>query len=111
MLMMYGFFPKRSKRFEWLVRILVVLLMIALGYYFFSGVVTILEFTSSILLLVGAYLLANKKFAAGWGIWAGAHIIVAIVCFMIDKNIFATFQAFSAVIALIGLGRALTTTK
>jgi hypothetical protein len=102
-LMLYGFFPKRSKKIEFWIRVLIGTIMLGIGYYAFSGYITIIEFLSSIILLWGTYLLANKKLILGWSAYIVAHGFATILGCEVGQIIFAVFQLASVIVAIIGL--------
>mgnify|MGYP000305380256 CR=1 FL=1 len=102
-LMLYGFFPNRSKQTELWIRILIALTMLAIGYYAFSGYITIIEFVSSIFLLWGTYLLANKKLIFGWSAYIIAHALATILGYKVGQIFFADFQLASVIVAVAGL--------
>ena len=107
-LMGYGFIVKSQKnqKVENFIHIVIALAMITLGYFAFSGLMTIVEFFSSILLLLGTYFLTHKKISLGWILYAISHILAAIVGYKVGQMFFADFQIASAIVLIAGLIKA-----
>jgi len=97
-LMSYGFIAKAQKnqKVENVLHLVILLAMLSLGYFAFSGVMTVVQFFSSALLLMGTYLLTHQKTSWGW-------ILAAIVGYKVGQMFFADFQIASTIISIVGL--------
>ena len=104
-LMGYGFFAKAQKnqKVENVLHLVIILAMFSLGYFAFSGVMTVVQFFSSALLLMGTYLLTHQKTSWGWILYAISHVLAAIVGYKVGQMFFADFQIASAIISIAGL--------
>ncbi len=104
-LMVYGFMKKDEKkpRVETMIRLVTVLVMLALAIFAFSGVITVVEFASSIGLLMGTYFLTHNKIRLGWIFYALAHSLASILGYSKGQQIFADFQVASAIVSYIAI--------
>lgn len=100
----YGFFKQENKApaVESLIRFVTMVVMSALAIFAFNGLITIIEFISSIGLVIGTYLLTHQKVHSGWALYCLAHTLAAVLGYSKGQYIFAFFQAGSAVISAIG---------
>ena len=85
--------------------------MLALGYFAFTGVMTLVQFFSSVLLLMGTYYLTHKKLSWGWILYAISHVLAAIVGYKVGQIFFADFQIASAIISIAGLIKVIKTAR
>ncbi len=107
-LMSYGYLKRDGEGKPWVetsIRFVTVIIMIALAYFAFAGMMTVIELASSIGLLGGTYLLTHEKVAWGWALSILAHLLAAILGFDKEQSIFAVFQLASAVISLAGVAK------
>ena len=103
-LMAYGFFiKKKSPKIEKAINIIIAAIMLILVYSTFTGLMSIIEFISSIGLMIGTYWLTHQKVAHGWAAYTIAHILASIVGYGAEQHFFADFQVASAIITFIGL--------
>jgi branched-subunit amino acid ABC-type transport system permease component len=107
-LMGYGFIVKsrKNQKVENFIHIVIASAILALGYFAFSGLMTVVEFFSSILLLLGTYFLTHQKTSWGWILYAISHILAAIVGYKVGQMFFADFQIASAIVSIAGLIKA-----
>ena len=105
-LMGYGFLPeknKTSKTEKW-IHIAIIVVMSALAYFVFSGLMTIYEFLSAVGMLIGTYyLLTHKKMQLGWLLYGLAHILAAVIGYDKQQEFFADFQIASVIVSAIGI--------
>ncbi len=103
-LMGYGYWKKKevNVRVEWLIRTAIMLVMAVLTYFVFRGLMTVVEFTASILMLWGTYFLTHRRMFVGWYIYGVAHIFSTMVGVSAEQPFFADFQIASAMVALFG---------
>ncbi|MEW6617605.1 MAG: hypothetical protein AB1333_04295 [Patescibacteria group bacterium] len=88
------------------IHISIVLFMIVLMYMVFQGLLTVVEFISSIGMLLGTYWLAHSKIRIGWALYGFAHCLSAYLGFAKGQIIFGIFQGLSVFAAVIGIGMA-----
>lgn len=103
-LMGYGFLKGEEKKpqAETLIRVITIVVMLALGYFAWSGIITAVELVSSLALLVGTFLLTHNKARAGWVLYAVAHGLAAYLGYHKDQWVFADFQIASMIISVVG---------
>ncbi|MFH0950881.1 MAG: hypothetical protein V1765_00190 [bacterium] len=103
-LMIYGYFTKQDKNLtvEKIINIVTALLISALAYWAFTGVMTIAEFISSLSSVAGVYLLTHRKLRSGWLFLGVSHVLAAIVGYNANQWFFADFQLASTIVALAG---------
>ncbi len=104
-LMLYGLFAgnKKNQTVENLINISTVLIMSALAYFAFSGLLTIYELISSTGLLFGTYLLSHEKFRFGWIVHFFAHMVASYMAYLKGQDIYALFQFASVFVAAAGI--------
>ena len=104
-LMGYGFFVKETKnqKVELVINYSVVLVMSSLVYFAFAGLMTVLEFFTSVSMLLGIYRMTHGKMKIGWLICMVGHLLTAyIMHFQKHQDVYAGFQVASAVVSYIG---------
>ncbi len=102
-LMGYGFLKKEGNAaVERFLFVVIGIVMLALTYFVFVGLMTFVEFCASITLLIGTYYLTHSHIRLGWGLYAVAHALAAIVGYDKDQTFFADFQIASALISVVG---------
>lgn len=104
-LMLYGFAAHGGSRsrFELVARVAITLAMTAMVWFVFTGVMTVVEFMSALLMLWGTYLLASGSLAWGWGLSVVAHALAGVIGWSKNQLTFADFQVASSIVALIGV--------
>src|SRR6185436_11106639 len=104
-LMVYGFFvkEKRNNAVEKIINGIVILVMLMLSYFAFNGIMTVWEFVSSVLLLIGTYLLTHKEMQFGWLLYCFAHVSAAYVGYQKDQDFFVDFQIASVIVSAVGV--------
>lgn len=102
-LMAYGFFiKKKNPKVEKVINITIILVMTALVFWAFAGIMTIAEFVSSVGLIFGTYWLTHNKARLGWLAYATAHVLAAVVGYNASQVFFADIQIASAIVTLTG---------
>lgn len=103
-LMGYGFLKrgKKNPKVETLIRLLIIVVMVALAFFAFSGLITIIELISSLGLLIGTYMLTHHKNRIGWLLYALGHSLAAILGYSKEQRFFADFQIASAIVSFVG---------
>ncbi|HEU0085972.1 MAG TPA: hypothetical protein VFQ59_03395 [Candidatus Paceibacterota bacterium] len=103
-LMAYGFFFNNRKNLyiEKLIHLTIVCVMTVLASLAFTGMMTIYEFVSAVLMLFGTYYLTHNKEALGWLLYGLAHLFAAYVTIEKNQQFFADFQIASAIVSAIG---------
>lgn len=104
-LMGYGFWCHQHKnpRVESFIHWVVALVMLAMTCFVFSGLMTVIEFASSVGLLVGTFFLTHDKLWLGWFLYTVAHGLAAILGYHKGQPFFADFQVASAIVSFVGL--------
>jgi len=104
-IMGYAFLKKEEanpKVADWL-RFFTGAIMLSLTFFVFDGLITIIEFASSIGLLVGTILLAHGGIKLGWLVFGIAHLLAAYLGYEKEQQYFADLQIASAIVAAIGI--------
>ena len=103
-LMSYGFFKKDEKKpkTEMIIRLVTVVVMLIQTGLAFKGMITIVELSSSLGLVVGTFFLTHQKIKAGWILYGIGHILTAILGYNKGQQFFADFQIASAIVSFIG---------
>ncbi|HCY17856.1 MAG: hypothetical protein UR70_C0009G0001 [Candidatus Nomurabacteria bacterium GW2011_GWB1_35_20] len=103
-LMFYGFLIGKEKntKTELIINWFLIGILGAFAYFVFSGILTIVEFFSSIAFLLGTYYLIHTKPRLGWILYVLAHAGSTYLGFEKKENFFATFQLASVIVAIIG---------
>lgn len=106
-LMGYGFLWVGQKKplTEMVINWTTAIVMLAMTVFVFSGLMTAIEFGSSIALLLGTYFLTHDQISWGWSLYALAHGMAAYLGYHKDQQIFADFQVASCIVSLVGLLR------
>lgn len=104
-LMGYGFFAGKEKKLgvERLLHLTIAIVMLILTWFVFSGMLTALEFLSSVGMLWGTYLLTHRYPILGWGTYGLAHFIATVIGYQTEQWFFADFQLASAVVSVVGV--------
>lgn len=102
-LMGYGFLMKEKKNpnTEKLIQFFIIVVMSLLAYLAFSGIMTIIEFSGAILMLLGTYYLTHNRLALGWFLYGVSHLFAAYVTILKNQQFFADFQIASAIISAV----------
>lgn len=103
-LMGYGFFKQeeRNQRVEDSIRVVLGAVMLLQAIFVFEGSITVIEFASSIGMLVGTYLLTHDGIRLGWAFYAIAHIMAAYLGYAKEQQFFADLQIASAIVCAVG---------
>lgn len=103
-LMGYGFWKKDEKnpKVEFLIRLVILVVMVTLTFFVFSGLISIAELTSSLFFLFGTFFLTHRKERLGWVLYCVAHIFSSYVGYKKDQDFFADFQVASAIVCFAG---------
>ncbi len=103
-LMVYAFLKKERKnpKVETWIRMITIMVMLALGYFAWSGLITIVELGSSLGLLLGTFLLTHQHPKAGWWLYALGHVLAAYLGYHKGQQFFADFQIASAIVSIAG---------
>lgn len=103
----YGFLKKGkpNPRVTVCLRWFLVVIMAAQTLFVFQGAITLVEFVSSVLMLLGTYYLTHDAVRLGWACYVAAHLFAAYLGFCKDQVFFADFQIASAIVALVGMRR------
>jgi hypothetical protein len=74
-LMFYGFIAKKEKnqKIELIINLFLVSMLGIFSYFVFTGILTIVEFISSVTFLLGTYYLTHSKPRLGWILFILAH--------------------------------------
>jgi len=108
-LMIYGAIIKKEIRdVERVIQFVTFLVALVLTFLTFQGHLTILEFFSSVGMLIAFYLLHPKnsmwKMKWGWAMLAATHLTAAHIGYVKHQEMFAHFQIASSIL---GIGGAL----
>ena len=103
-LMGYGFLKKDHKNpaMETVIRLVTIAVMLALAYFAFSGMITIVELGSSLGLLLGTFFLTHRQQKTGWILYVLAHVLAAYLGYNKGQQFFADFQIASAIVCIVG---------
>lgn len=104
-LMGYGFLKKDqpNSKVEWLIRLSLLASMITIAVFAFQGRLTLIEFTSSVFMLFGTYLLTHAKEKWGWVLYSLAHLGAAYIGYAKIQNMFGDFQIASSIVCFAGV--------
>lgn len=108
-LTVYGAVVKKENRsIEKKIELVTFFIALVLVFFTFQGHLTVIEFFSSVGMLIAFYLLHPKndiwKMKWGWAILAATHLTAAHLGYIKHQNMFANFQIASSII---GIGGAL----
>lgn len=108
-LTVYGALVKEKDRnIEKKIELITFFIALFLAFFTFQGQLTILEFFSSVGMLVAFYLLHPKngmwKMKWGWAVLAATHLTAAHIGYIRHQEMFAHFQIASSIV---GIGGAL----
>ena len=104
-LMGYGFIKKKrvNPAVETWIRLVTIVVMLTLAFFAFSGLITIVEFGSSLLLILGTFFLTHQNPRTGWILYSLAHLLAAYLGYCKKQLFFADFQVASAIVSLVGV--------
>ena len=104
-LMGYGFLWAGQKKplTEMVINWTTAIAMLVMTIFVFTGLMTAVEFGSSVALLLGTYFLTHNQISWGWSLYALAHGLAAYLGYHKDQQIFADFQVASGIVSLVGL--------
>ncbi len=105
----YGYFfwkdkkrdPQKIKVTENIIRLITIIVMTFLIYFTWNGLITSLEFSNSLVALVGTYFMAEKKIKIAWLLYIIGNSLGTIIGYKIGQIFFADFQLASVFIAII----------
>ena len=103
LLMGNGYLGFTSTRVVWSLRGVVIIALLAMTVFAFSGALTIVELASSIGMLVGTYWLTHTHARLGWVSYTLAHLLAAYITYVKAQHFFAVCQVLSAAVCLYGL--------
>jgi len=103
-LMFYGFIVKKEKnqKVELIINLFLVSMLGIFSYFVFTGILTIIEFSSSVSFLMGTYYLTHSKPQLGWILFILAHTGSTYLGFLKGEDFFGAFQVASIIVAIIG---------
>ncbi len=104
-LMSYAYFTGKEKnpKTENMIRAISIGVMVFLCFFVFNGLLTVCEFGSSALFLIGTYLLSHNRANAGWILYCFAHALSAYVGYEKHQTFFADIQIASIVVSIAGM--------
>lgn len=104
LLMAYGFWKrgKQSRFTEIMVRVVTTVVMLFLATFAFAGMITVVEFTSSVIFLFGTFFLLHGPIRIGWAMYFVAHVFSAYLGYTKEQDFFADFQVASAIVCFAG---------
>lgn len=106
-LTIYGAIGKKeNRRVEIGIEFITSIIAFILLFFTFKGELTVLEFFSSVGMLLAFYLLHPKngvwKMKWGWAVLAGTHVMAAHIGFVKHQDMFAHFQIASSIVGVWG---------
>lgn len=106
-LMSYGyiFFKEIKPKYEFIVNLFIILILSLLSFFVFSGLLTIIEYTSSITFIVGTYFFNQRKIFIGWFLFIFSHLGSTYLGYIKEEYFFMYFQIASIVVAIIGMAK------
>ncbi|MCM2339212.1 MAG: nicotinamide mononucleotide transporter [Burkholderiales bacterium] len=106
-LMFYGFLVKKNDsqknpKTELVINFFIIGLLCVFMYFVFNGILTVIEFFSSVTFLLGTYYLTHTKPRLGWMLFILAHLGSTYLGFKKGEIFFGIFQIASGIIAIVG---------
>lgn len=112
-LMLYGYWSAKNKtgKFQKIIRGIMIVTMLLVAWFTWSGLMTVSELLSSLALMVGTYFLAVNKIKSGWFFYLIGHLLCVYLGFIKGQFIFALFQFLSVMISILGIIRDIKDSK
>ena len=103
-LMGYGAIKKEesSEKVKMMIRVFILVIMLTLTFFVFKGMLTLVEFSSSVGLIFGTYFLTHSKISLGWTLYALSHLGSAYIGQVKTQFFYRDFQIASSMIAIGG---------